>query len=185
MRSHNKRQLDSVFNFLWFDQQSFKIKTSYNKNNISAHQHQINVQIITFFLHFNSSVTQKNVDQSTISAVVWIFLRYWLLSSSGGGTKVKIFQSISGKAWESSKVTQATSSSESKAGRKPTLYTSNQTALDHTHHTGKLWNSHVWHMTPNHHRKAYQPWGAVRRGAADHHQIFLHVQQRPATNVRL
>lgn len=135
----------------------------------NAHQHQINIRIITFFL-----------------SVVWIFLRYWLLSSSRGGTKVKTFQSISGKAWESSKVTQATSSWESKAGRKPTLYTSNQNCIrSHARHTGKLWNSHVWQTTPSHPRKAYQPWGTVWRGAADHHQIFLHVQQRPAANVRL
>lgn len=31
MRSHNKRQLDPLLNFLWFDKQSFKIKASYNK----------------------------------------------------------------------------------------------------------------------------------------------------------
>lgn len=183
MRSHNKRQLDSVFNFLWFNQQSFKIKASYNKNNSVHHRH-FNVQIMKNFFHFNECDTKK-VAQSTISTIVWICLRYRLLSSSGGGTKVKIFQSMSGKGWESSKVTQATSSWESKAGRKPTLYTSNQTTLDHTHDARKLWNSHVGHMRSNYDRKAYQPWGTVWRGAADHHQIFLHVQQRPVTNFRL
>lgn len=67
MRSHNKRQLDSIFNFLWFDQQSFKIKASYNKNN-SVHQHQFNMQIIQRFFHFNECDTKKSF--LTILAVV-------------------------------------------------------------------------------------------------------------------
>lgn len=57
---------------------------------------------------------------------------------------------MSDKSWESSKVTQATFSWVSKAGRKPTLYTSNQTALDHMHDMRKLRHSHVWIMRPNH-----------------------------------
>lgn len=81
---------------------------------------------------------KRTVESNRISAFVGIFLRYWLLSSSGGGMKVKIFQSMSGKGWESSKVTQATSSWESKAGRNPTLYTWNHTALKHAYNTRKL-----------------------------------------------
>lgn len=113
-----------------------------------------------------------------------LFLRYWLFSCSGGGVKVKICQSMSGNVWEPSNVTQTTSSWESPAGRNPTLWAQNftfwvtnkQTSWIHTLNTQK--HSEWTHCS-------YQTWGTVWRGAVDHHQISLYVQQRPVTNIRL
>lgn len=94
----DKRQLHFHIYFLWFDQQGFKIKTSWNTDNIS------------FIIHFINSF--PGIPNSHLSTsrhrLSYEILRYWLLSCSGGGVKVRICQPISGNIWDSSKVTQAT-----------------------------------------------------------------------------
>lgn len=137
MRSHNKRQLDSGFNFLWFDQQSFKIKASYNKNNNRVHQHQFNVQIIAIFFYFNECDTTKKLNRVQFLQLCEFSYDIGCCPLLGEGQKSRFSSRYQAKVGSPLKSPRPLPLENPGLEESP-LSTSNQTALDRMHDMRKL-----------------------------------------------
>lgn len=66
MRSHNERQLHSIFHFLWFDQQSFKIKAGWKRKQLVSP-----IRVLYAVLHV--SYRQLNIFNRPLTWGCYIF----------------------------------------------------------------------------------------------------------------